>query len=169
MAKELNNTQTALNRTIELANEHSSILRNHESALRTITSMTIFLRNRLGAFVHAVETHFIHTSIEDILSNTLHLRFIHHKDLPKIVELIARAINVAFDESNSSIPMVELITCLLVQQQIDFIPTKSLELTDNGLLIGKLMFTSFFTAPGPWQVPFSIYELVAIPFNQGQN
>ena len=73
LAEELNNTQIALNRTMEFVNEHTTILRNHESALRTITSMTIFLSNRLKSFVHAVETHFIHTSIEDILANTLNL------------------------------------------------------------------------------------------------
>ena len=169
LAQELNNTQLALNRTMELVNEYSTILRNHETALKTITSMTIFLSNRLTAFVHSVETHFIHKSIEDILSNKLNLRFIHHKDLPKIIELVTQATNISFDKSNNSIPMVELITRLLVQQRIDFIPTKTLEPMPNGLLIGKLMFTSFFATPSKDQDPFSIYELVPIPFNRGKN
>ena len=167
LAEELNNTQIALNRTMEFVNEHTTILRNHESALRTITSMTIFLSNRLKSFVHAVETHFIHTSIEDILANTLNLRFIHHKDIPKVVELITQAINVSFDESNISIPTVEFITRLPVQQQIDFIPTKTLEPTENGLMIGKLLFTSYFAAPSQNEASYSVYELVPISFNQG--
>ena len=147
LAEELNNTQIALNPTMEFVNERTTILRNHESVLKTITSMTIFLSNRLKSFVHAVEKYFIHPSTEDTLSSTLNLRFILHKDIPKLVEFITHAINVSFDESNISIPTVELITRLLVQQQIDFILTKTLEPTENGPLIGKLLFTSYFAAP----------------------
>ncbi len=32
-------------------------------------------------------------------------------------------------------------------------------------MIGREMFTSFFATPSPDQIPFSIYELVPIPFN----
>ena len=71
LAEELSNTQIALNRTMEFVNEYTTILRDHESALRTITSMTFFLSNRLKSFIRAVETHFIHISREDILINTL--------------------------------------------------------------------------------------------------
>lgn len=169
LAQQLNHTQIALNKTIELVNEHSVVLRNHENALRTLTSMAVFLNNRLATFVHAVETHFIHTAIEDILSNRLNLRFIHHKDIPKVIQLITQATNITFDESSSSIPMVELITRLLVQQKIDFIPAETIQVTENGEMIGKLTFTSYFAAPDPRQTPFSVYELIAIPFNQGRS
>ena len=37
---------------------------------------------------------------------------------------------------------------------------------DNGVLIGKMIFTSYFAAPTQDQNPFSIYEVVPIPFNQ---
>ena len=167
LAEEFNNTQIALNQTMEFVNEHTTVLRNHESALRTITSMTIFSSNKLKSFVHALETHFIHTSIEDILANTLNLRFIHHKDIPNVIKFLTQVINVSFDESNISIPEIELITSLLVRQQIDFIPTKTLELTENGLMIGKLLFTSYFAAPNRNEASYSVYELVLIPFNQG--
>jgi len=151
LAHELNYTQVALNKTLAMVNEHSYILRNHEDALRTIMSQTVFLSTRLASFVHAVETHFI-----------------HHKDVPKVVEKVSQAINMSVDESNSSISMVELITRLLVRQQIDFVQTKTAESTENGHLIGKLVFSSFFAAPTQDQAPFSIYELVPIPFNQGK-
>ena len=62
--------------------------------------------------------------------------------------------------------MVELITRLLVRQQIDFVPRTKLELTEDGPLIGKLVFTTFFAATSPDQASFSTYELVPVPYNQ---
>ena len=168
IAHELNHTQVALNKTIAMVNEHSYILRNHEHALRTIISQTMFLSTRLASVVHAVETHFIHTSIEDILSNRLNLLFVHQQDLTRVVDLISQAVNISLEEADNSIPMVELITRLLVRQQIDFVPRTTLELTEDGPLIGKLVFTSFFAATSPDQASFSIYELVPVPFNQGK-
>ncbi|CAF4321656.1 unnamed protein product, partial [Rotaria sp. Silwood2] len=165
LAQELNYTQVALNKTIAMVNEHAYILREHEEALRTIISQTIFLSTRLASVVHAMETHFVYTSIEKILSNQLNLLFVHQQDLPKVVDLISQAINITFDEAANSISTVTLITRLLVRQQIDFVPTKDPESTGQGPLIGKLIFTSFFAAPSQDQVPFSIYELLAVPFN----
>ena len=146
LAHELNHTQVALDKTIALVNEHSYILRNDEHALRMIMSQTVFLSTRLASVVRAVETHFIHTSIEDILSNRLNLLFVHQQDLPRVVDLISQAINISFEEADSSIPMVELITRSLVRQQIDFVPMTTPQSTENGPLIGKLVFTSFFAA-----------------------
>ncbi|CAM4838964.1 unnamed protein product [Rotaria magnacalcarata] len=167
LAQELNYTQVALNKTIAMVNEHAHILREHEDALRTVISQTIFLSTRLASAVHAMETHFVHTSIEKMLSNQLNLLFVHQQDMPKVVDLISQAINITFDEADSSIPTVALITRLLVRQQIDFLQTKEPESTDHGPLIGQLIFTSFFAAPNHDQAPFSIYELLPIPFNLG--
>ncbi|CAF1535619.1 unnamed protein product [Adineta ricciae] len=169
LAQELNHTQVALNKTMDLVMEHAAILRSHDTALRTITSMTVFLSNKLAAFVHSVDTHFIHSSIDDILSNKLNLGFVHHKDLPRVVELVTQMVDVSFDEAETVLPVVELVTRLLVQQNVDFVPAELVEKTENGFLIGKLTFTSFFAAPSRDQVPYSIYELVPIPFNQGNN
>ena len=166
LAYELNHTQVAINKTIAMVNEHSYILRNHEHALHTIMSQTMFLSTRLASVVHAVEIHFIHTSIEDILSNCLNLLFVHQQDLTRVVDLISGAINITFEEADNSIPMMELITRLLVRQQIDFVPRTTPELTEDGPLIGKLVFTSFFAVTSPDQASFSIYELVPVPCNQ---
>jgi hypothetical protein len=76
--------------------------------------------------------------------------------------------NLTIDEFNSSIPMVEIITRLLVRQQIDFAPMTVRGASENGVLIGKMIFTSYFAAPARDQAPFSIYELVPIPFNKGK-
>jgi hypothetical protein len=169
IAHELNYTQAALNKTIDLVNEHAEILKTHESALRTLSSMTLFLSNRLSTFMHAVEAHFIHTSIEDIISNKLNLQFIHHKDLTQVAELIIKNANISFDDTNSILSPVELITRLLVQQRIDFIPTNKSQNNDETDTIGKLIFTSYFAAPVPKQPPFSLYELIAVPFNHGKH
>ncbi|CAF1519865.1 unnamed protein product, partial [Adineta steineri] len=88
LAHELNHTEYALNQTIQLVNEHSDILRKTEDKMRTIHSMTLFLSERLAALIHAVEAHFLYTSIENIMKNNLNLEFIHHKDLPRVVKLI---------------------------------------------------------------------------------
>lgn len=104
----------------------------------------------------------------NILSNRLNLFFVHHKNIPKVVDLVSQTMNTSFDESDDSIPMVKLITRLLVRQQIDFMQTKTVDSTENGPLIGNLVFSSFFAAPTQDQAPFSIYELVPIPFNEGK-
>lgn len=168
LAHELNYTQAALNRTLDLINEHSDILKTHETALRTLSSLTIFLSNRLSSFIHAVETHFIHTAIDDILANKLNLQFIHHKDLSQVTDLIIKATNVSIDDSNSILSPVELITRLLVQQRIDFISMNRSTNNDDMNIIGQLIFTSFFAAPNPNQAPYSLYELVPVPFNHEQ-
>ncbi|CAF4625157.1 unnamed protein product [Rotaria sp. Silwood2] len=169
LVHELNHTEFALNQTIQLVNEHSEILRRTDDKMRTIHSMTLFLNERLAALIHAVEAHFIHTSIENIMKNNLNLDFIHHKDLPRVVELIVEATNITFDDSTSSIPIIALISKLLVQQRIDFIPVKSMQKTESGNIIGKLVFTSFFAASDINQPTFLIYELVPIPFKHGPN
>ncbi|CAF1638603.1 unnamed protein product, partial [Didymodactylos carnosus] len=167
-AKELGDTQIALNKTMEIVNQHSEILRKQAVALRTIVTETIFLKTKLDNVTHAIETHFIHESIEGILSNKLNLHFVHHRDMPTVVKLVSQAMKLSINEVNSSIPMVEIITRLLVRQQIDFAPMPIRSASENGVLIGKLIFTSYFAAPEPNQASFSIYELVPIPFNQGK-
>ena len=168
LARELGDTQIALNKTMELVNQHSKILRNHAEALRTLLSQTLYLRTQLDTVTHAIDTHFIHESIENILSNKLNLLIIHHRDIPRVVKLIIQTMNLTIDEFNSSIPMLEIITRLLVRQQIDFAPMTVRAASENGVLIGKMIFTSYFAAPARDQAPFSIYEVVPIPFNKGK-
>jgi len=168
LAIALRDTQTALNTTMKLVNQHSGILNKHTDALRTIVAETIYLKTKLDNVTHAIETHFIHQSMEDILSNKLNLHFVHHRDLPKVVYLVSQAMNLSLNDVNSSIPVVEIITRLLVRQQIDFAPTNVTPTSKAGAIIGKLIFTSYFAAPDQDQAPFSIYEVVPIPFNQGK-
>lgn len=168
LAQELGNTQNALNKTIELVNQHAEILRIHADALREVVSQTRFLREKLATANQAMESHFIHESVEQILSNKLNLLFVHHQDMPRVVREISRAMNLSINEFNSAIPMVEIITRLLVRQQIDFAPMRGVSTIENGVIIGKMIFTSYFAAPARDQAPFSVYEAVSIPFNKGQ-
>lgn len=168
LAYALNYTQIALNRTIDLVNEHSEIIRSHENAIRTLSDMTMFLSNRLSSVVHAVETHFILTSIDNILANKLNLQFIHHKDLPKVAEMVMEVANVSLDETVSNLTPIELVTRLLVQQRIDFRPMNQTQYNEASDIIGQLIFSSFFAAPNKQQPPFSLYELIPVPFNLGQ-
>jgi len=115
-----------------------------------------------------MESHFIHESIEHILSDKLNLHFVHHQDMPRVIREISSAMNLSFTEYKSTIPMVEVVTRLLVRQQIDFAPMPKSLSNENGVLIGKMIFMSYFAAPAREQEPFSIYELVPIPFNKGQ-
>ena len=87
--------------------------------------------------------------------------------MPTVVKVVSQTMKLSINEFNSSIPMVEIITRLLVRQKIDFAPMPIRSASGNGLLIGKLIFTSYFPASERNRAPFSIYELVPIPFNQG--
>jgi hypothetical protein len=74
--------------------------------------------------------------------------------------MVTQAMNLTIDEFISSIPMVDIVTRLLVRQQIDFAPRTVRAASENGVLIGKMIFTSYFAAPTRDQDPFSIYEIV---------
>jgi hypothetical protein len=80
--------------------------------------------------------------------------------------MVTQAMNLTSEIVNNSIPGIELITRLLVRQQIDFAPLTARTPSSDGNLIGKMIFTSYFAAPTQDQNPFSIYEVVPIPFNQ---
>ena len=143
LAVELNSTQQAINRTMYLVNQHTDTLRDHDEAIRKIGEFSTFINNELNAFMHNVEGHFLHTSIEGILRGNLNLHFIHHDDIPKVIEYIIQATNISFDDNNSSISMINLVTRLLVRQEISFIPTIELRTSTYGVIIGELVFTSY--------------------------
>ena len=64
---ELNDTQSALNRTMHLVNEHIYTLCVHDEAIKSVGKFSIFINNKLNAFMHSVEGHFLHNSMERIL------------------------------------------------------------------------------------------------------
>ena len=161
----LNHTQVALNKTVALVNEHVEILKTHESALRTLTGFNLYMNQRFSSFMHSVETHFLHTSIDEILTNKLNLQFIHHRDLPAALSMIMNAAKISFDESTTSLSTLELVTSLLVQQRISFRPNNLSQNRETTDVIGHLVFSSFFAVPSRSEVAFSLYELTPVPFN----
>jgi hypothetical protein len=165
LAMELDNTQQAINRTMRLVNEHSDKLRDHDEAIRRVGDFSVFVNNKLNEFMHNVEGHFLHTAMQDILRDKLNLHFIHHNDIPKVIQLIIQATNISLEEYNSSISMVDLVTRLLIRQEISFIPTTELKASAYGVIIGKLLFTSYFAASNYDENPFFVYEPIPIPFN----
>ena len=88
--EELIHTQTALNNTIAMANGHAKVLKRQRIVVNTVMSMMMLLRKKLTSVTQAVETHFMHEFIEGIMSNKLNLRFIHHYDLPRVIEAITK-------------------------------------------------------------------------------
>jgi hypothetical protein len=164
MSEKLNYTQMALNQMIHLVNQHSDILNTHETAIKKLSEITTYLNHRMTAFIHAIDTYFIHTAIEDILENKLNLKFTHHKDLPKIINMIIRATNVTFDETKSSLSLIDLAARLLVRQNIDFVPSKPKQ-EESPNILGQLMISSFFAAAKIDPSTFKSYEIVPIPFN----
>ena len=165
LAMELNYTQQAINRTMGLINEHSDILRDHDEAIRRSGEYSTILTNKLNAFMHNVEGQFLRSSVEDILRNKLNLDFIHHDDVPTVIEFITQATNISFEDNNSSISLLDLVTRLLVQQAISFIPSIQLKTSPYGVIIGNLLITSFFAASSYDERPFYVYQPIPIPFN----
>lgn len=160
LAEVLNHTQVAINRTVALVNEHVDILKVHDGAIRRLSGYTLYMSNRLSSIMHSVETHFLHTSIDDIVLNKLDLQFMHHRDLPTMMN----ATNMNFDEAVSFLSPMDLATTLLVQQWINFRPIHLSQNREMGSVIGYLIPSSFFAAPIKTNIPFSLYELTSVPF-----
>ncbi|CAM2727026.1 unnamed protein product [Rotaria socialis] len=163
LAHSLNNTQSALNRTIALVNEHSLVLGEHNAAIEQLALFAQLISHKLSTSMHSIDTHFLHTSLSDILNNRLNLHFIHHKDLPNVLESIISSTNVSFNADSTSLPLVELVSRLLIQQHINFLPRTNHPTVDDSI-IGVLSISSFFAATTNKKTTFSLFELLPIPF-----
>lgn len=165
LAEDLYHTQAALNKTIALVNGHSTELKQHRLAMNTLMSMISLVKKELTSFTQTMETHLLHESIDDILSNKLNLRFIHPYDLPRVIKTILKRANVKVDETDDKLPTIELVNRLLLKQEVTFVSTTNKN--DQGI-IGHLLFTSFIASTSEEQHPFTTYQLIPIPFNYGE-
>ena len=59
--------------------------------------------------------------------------------------------------------LLQLVSRLLIQQHINFLPKSNAFLTQNSV-IGTLYISSFFVATAKTNTTFALYELLAIPF-----
>ena len=114
LAQSLNHTQVALNQTINLVNEHSIILGQHATAIEHLASFVRLMNYKLNTFMHVLETNFIESSLSDILAHQLNLRFIHHKDLPGVLDSIVRTTNTSFNLNLTQLSLLELVSRLLI-------------------------------------------------------
>ena len=115
--------------------------------------------------MHAVEGQFLRSALDDILKGKLNLDFIHHDDIPQVIDHVIKTTNISFNENNTPLSMLDLVTRLLVRQEISFVPTSGLQTSYHGVVIGKLLLTSFFAAANYDEKHFLVYEPIPIPFN----
>lgn len=151
LAEELHITQKALNDLIPIINSYFHIV------------------NTLRVQIEHLETQFhrsfLYLSLSKIFQNQLNLDFLSPNDLHKVVYNVIKQGNLTFNYQHGSIPVFQIITKLLMRQQLDFVPSSQYQ-TKNPEEIGCLVITSFFAVPGREQTPFHVYKLLAIPFFQ---
>lgn len=157
LAMTLNHTQNALNRTINIMNHHGI-------AIEHLGIFARYLDNRLSTFIHSVESHFLHTSISNILANRLNLHFIHHRDLNRVAHYVTTASNVNFTTETTGPPLIDLISRLLIQQTIHFLPQTASN-NNNDSILGTLSISSFLADTKRRHTPFSVYQLIPVPFH----
>ncbi|CAF1557971.1 unnamed protein product, partial [Adineta ricciae] len=116
LGEELQLTQQALNATIPILNAHSN-------TINTLKSGTERLYTH---FQHS----FLYSAITRIFRNELTLEFLSPEDLNII----------------GALPMVQIVTNLLVRQQLDFVSNSQYTPT-NTHEIGRLIITSYFAVP----------------------
>lgn len=152
---QLQETQKAMNNLIPVLDKHSAAI----NALKT----------SLDRVQVRLQHSFLYLAITQIFRNELNLNFLLPEDIHKVVYSVIKQGNLTFNSYSGSLPIVQIITKLLVRQQIDFIPS-SLYMTDDSEDIdylediGRLVITSYFAVPSQTQTPFYIYKLVTIPF-----
>ena len=149
LTEELQLTQKALNAMIPILDTHSEAINTLKTGLE---KLHIQLQH---SFLYLAMTH--------IFRNELTLDFLAPEDVHKIVYSIIKQGNLTFNSYHGSLPVVQIITKLLVRQQIDFVP-RSQYITMNPQEIGRLVITSFFAVPRQDQMPFYTYKLLTIPF-----
>jgi len=173
ITEELEVTQKAINDMIPILDKHAVAI----NALKTGLEQ-LHLR-----FQHS----FLYLAITQICRNDLTLDFLLPEDVHKLVYDIIKLGNLTFNSFPGSLPVVQIITKLLVRQQIDFVPRSQYinddleEIADLKEIIspeeivdskediheeeiGRLVITSFFAVPQQEQSPFHAYKLVTIPF-----
>jgi hypothetical protein len=152
---ELQVTQKALNDMVP-------VLKSHSEAIQT-------LKTDLERLHVQFQQSFLYSAITQIYRKELTLSFLSPEDVHKVVYHVIKQGNLTFNSYPGSLPIVEIITRLLVQQQIDFIPISQYMTDDpeemyNLEEIGRLVITSYFAVPKQAQTPFNVYKLVTIPF-----
>jgi len=147
--EQLDTTQKFLESTIP-------VLNNHLEAINT-------LQTRISLLQIQLQHSFLYQAFTQMLINDLTLTFLVPSDLHKVVYSIIQQWNLTFNQQFGSLPLSQIITRLIVRQQLDFIPNLYYRTSDSSE-IGRLVITSFFAVPRPYQITFLVYKLITIPF-----
>ncbi|CAF1327922.1 unnamed protein product [Adineta steineri] len=149
LADELRVTQQVLNTMIPILSSHSESINTLKSGIEQLHIQ--------------LQRSFLYLAITQILRNDLTLGFLLPDDLYKVIYHVIQQGNLTFNSRHGSIPVVQIITKLLVRQQIDFIPSSQYK-AQNPQEIGRLVITSFFAVPQQKHTSFLTYKLLAVPF-----
>ncbi|CAF3400745.1 unnamed protein product [Rotaria socialis] len=149
LTEQLEITQDAIDEILPVLDKHSE----------AITTLKTGIEHIQFQLRHS----FLYLAITQICNNELTLDFLSPEDIRKVVYNVIKLGNLTFNSYPGSLPVVQIITKLLVRQQIDFI-SKSQYITNDPDEIGRLVITSFFAVPRQEQIPFYVYKLLTIPF-----
>ncbi|CAF4629022.1 unnamed protein product [Rotaria socialis] len=159
----LQQSENLLNSTINQVNQHSSTLEAFQKQLNDYQQNLLTLQHRVIENNQDTVHRFLSLAIHDIINNKPTLGFLHPSDLQLVIKTILQENNVTVSNMAEQIPMVELITKLIIRQQIDFVPAE-LYSDINNIEIGKLTFTTFYAMPNDQKPHFNIYKVITGPF-----
>lgn len=148
-AEQLDTTQKLLESTITVVNNHSYAF---NALQNTMLSLETYIKHS-----------FLYQALTQIFQNDLTLAFLAPQDLHAVVYSVIREGNLTFNSHFGSIPVANIITRLLIHQEINFMPSIHYSTSDSSE-IGRLIITSFFSVPHPNQQSFLVYKLITIPF-----
>ena len=109
LAEELHVTQKALSAMVPIVNSYSQALNTFKTGIERLHIQ--------------LQRSFLYLAITQIFRNELTLNFLSPDDLHKVVCSVIQQGNLTFNFHHGSIPIVQIITNLLVRQQLDFIPS----------------------------------------------
>ncbi|CAF1311455.1 unnamed protein product [Adineta ricciae] len=152
LTDQLQVSQKALNDLMPVINSHSV----------AINSLKTDVENLKIQF----QKSFLYSAISQISRDELTLSFLSPDDIHKVVYYVIKEGNLTFNSYLGFIPVVQIITKLIVRQQIDFVPSSLYSPTEQQE-IGRLVITSFFAVPQREQTPFNVYKIVKTPLIHG--
>nr|ARJ54444.1 envelope fusion glycoprotein [Adineta vaga] len=152
LTDQLQVTQKAPNDLIPVINSHSNAIN--------------YLKTDVENLKIEFKKSFLYSAISQISRDELTLSFLSPDDIHKVAYYVIREGNLTFNSYPGFIPVIQIITKLIVRQQIEFVPS-SLYSPANQEEIGRLVITSFFAVPKRKQTPFNVYKIVKTPLVQG--
>jgi hypothetical protein len=159
----LQKSQYLLNSTVNVVNEHSTVLETHKKQLNDHQRNVLILQQQVIENEQATINRFLYLAIHDILNGRQTLGFLHPYEMHLVITNILQETNITIPNIAEPLPIVEFITKLIIRQQIDFVPAERYSNTP-GTEIGKLMLTTFYAMPNEQKSNFDVHKIIAGPF-----